>query len=74
MLIQSLLPRVGSRRLFPRSLPLLRNSINYTPFIRRFHQSCTRYNLTPEQEEILHQERARDYVDVCIVCAGPAGL
>ena len=27
-----------------------------------------------EQEEILHQERARDYVDVCIVGAGPAGL
>lgn len=74
MLIQSLLPRVGSRRLFPRSLPPLRNSINYTPCIRRFHQSCTRYNLTSEQEEILHQERARDYVDVCIVGAGPAGL
>ncbi|CAK7896860.1 probable electron transfer flavoprotein-ubiquinone oxidoreductase, mitochondrial [[Candida] anglica] len=42
---------------------------------RGFHRSLsTKVELTEEESEILNEERAVDYVDVCIVGAGPAGL
>lgn len=46
-----------------------------TSSISRFNSSASlRSEISPEEEEILNEERAADNVDVCIVGAGPAGL
>ncbi|QHS76431.1 electron-transferring-flavoprotein dehydrogenase [Saccharomyces paradoxus] len=48
-----------------------------TAMTRKFSLSCRAQNkttLTEEEKELLIEPRARDYVDVCIVGGGPAGL
>ncbi|KAF4004506.1 Electron transfer flavoprotein-ubiquinone oxidoreductase family protein [Saccharomyces cerevisiae] len=48
-----------------------------TDMTRKFSLSCrflNKANLTEEEKELLNEPRARDYVDVCIVGGGPAGL
>ncbi|CAI4052381.1 hypothetical protein SKDZ_15G4880 [Saccharomyces kudriavzevii ZP591] len=48
-----------------------------TAMTRKFSLSCSILNeahLTKDERELLNEPRARDYVDVCIVGGGPAGL
>jgi electron-transferring-flavoprotein dehydrogenase len=73
MLFKQLLSRTTIKRFnIPRRTTAFQ-FVNITT-LRAFHHTPTRWQLTEEQQEILNQERAKDYVDVCIVGAGPAGL
>lgn len=72
MLFKQLLSRTTVKRFnIPRRQTFQFVNINA---LRTFHYTPRILQLTEEQQEILDQERAKDYVDVCIVGAGPAGL